>query len=95
MLEVRKGNQYSVVVGAHGRNPRWRWEIRRVPLLGVKLYGDGLSSEKAARLEGAKALHQLLDRIAEEEHHGKKGPGKSLCRSHEVIGKNRAQESAE
>jgi hypothetical protein len=47
----------------------WEWEIlRRSQPLGVRLCGDGLQSEQAAKLAGEKALRELLERLRREEH---------------------------
>jgi hypothetical protein len=69
MSEQRtKSRQYSVVVKAHGRDRKlWSWQIRGVPELGAKLYGEGFPSESAAKLAGEKALHRFLKALSEEE----------------------------
>ena len=45
----------------------WAWEIlRRSKPIGVRLYGDGFTSEQAAKLAGEKAL--VLERLRQEEN---------------------------
>jgi hypothetical protein len=63
-----KSRQYSVIVKALSK--LWSWEIRGIPELGAKLYGDGFPSESAANLAGEKALHQFLKALSEEERNG-------------------------
>jgi hypothetical protein len=47
----------------------WAWEIlRRSKPIGVRLYGDGFTSEQAAKLAGEKALVELLERLRQEEN---------------------------
>ena len=47
----------------------WAWEIlRRSKPIGVRLYGDGFTSEQAAKLAGEKALAELLERLRQEEN---------------------------
>jgi|HubBroStandDraft_6_1064221.scaffolds.fasta_scaffold19747_5 hypothetical protein len=47
----------------------WAWEIlRRSKPIGVRLYGDGFTSEQAAKLAGEKALVELLERLSQEEN---------------------------
>ena len=47
----------------------WAWEIlRRSKPIGVRLYGDGFTSEQAAKLAGEKALVELLERLHQEEN---------------------------
>jgi hypothetical protein len=47
----------------------WAWEIlRRSKPIGVRLYGDGFTSEQAAKLAGEKALVELLARLRQEEN---------------------------
>ena len=47
----------------------WTWEIlRRSKPIGVRLYGDGFTSEQAAKLAGEKALVELLERLSQEEN---------------------------
>jgi hypothetical protein len=47
----------------------WAWEIlRRSKPIGVRLYGDGFTSEHAAKLAGEKALVELLARLRQEEN---------------------------
>lgn len=66
-----KAPRYSVAVKAHGRERKlWSWEIRRVPELGVNLYGEGLPSESAAKIAGEKALRSFLQKLSEEERNG-------------------------
>jgi hypothetical protein len=65
-----KSNQYSVVVKAQNRrgaHKLWCWEIRGVPELGVKRYGEGFRSNSAAKLAGEKALRGFLKALSEEE----------------------------
>ena len=63
-----KSPQYSVVVKAHNRERKlWSWEIRGVPELGAKLYGEDFPSESAAKLAGEKALHGFLKALSKEE----------------------------
>jgi hypothetical protein len=57
---------YSVTVKHHGRNSTWTWEILRTPELGVRLCGENFNSEQAAKLAGEKALHTLLEGLANE-----------------------------
>jgi hypothetical protein len=38
-------------------------EIRRVPELGVRLYGEGFVSPQAAKLTGEDALRELLENL--------------------------------
>ena len=65
-------HQYSVAVKSYGpaAYKLWSWEIRRVPELGVKLYGRDFHSELAAKLAGKKALQDLLNRLSDEERDG-------------------------
>jgi hypothetical protein len=62
-------HHYSVVVKSFGPagHKLWSWEIRRVPELGVKLYGRDFPSELEAKLAGEKALQDLLNRLPDEE----------------------------
>ena len=47
----------------------WAWEIlRRSKPIGVRLYGDGFTSEQAAKLAGEKTLVELLERLRQEEN---------------------------
>jgi hypothetical protein len=47
----------------------WEWEIlRRSKPLGIRLCGDGLKSEQAAKLAGEKALRELLEHLGREEN---------------------------
>jgi hypothetical protein len=47
----------------------WAWEIlRRSKPIGVRLYGDGFTSEQAAKLAGEKGLVELLERLRQEEN---------------------------
>jgi hypothetical protein len=47
----------------------WAWEIlRRSKPIGARLYGDGFTSEQAAKLAGEKALVELLERLRQEEN---------------------------
>jgi hypothetical protein len=59
-------NDYFVRVKCYVRSPspRWMWEIqRRSKPLGVQLYGEGFSSQSAAKLAGEKELREILDRL--------------------------------
>ncbi|MCK1387577.1 hypothetical protein IVB31_25325 [Bradyrhizobium sp. 21] len=49
----------------------WRWEIRRrrAPM-GVKLSGDGYSSQRAAEEAGRQALAKFLTALTSEEQRG-------------------------
>jgi hypothetical protein len=54
-------HQYSVVIKRRGK--LWTWEIRRVPELGVRLYGEDFVSPQAAKLAGEEALRELLENL--------------------------------
>jgi hypothetical protein len=43
------------------------WEIRRIPPLGILLYGENFNSAHAAKLDGEKALQSLLKSLAKEK----------------------------
>ena len=48
--------------------------------MGVRVYGDGLSNEFAAKLAGEKALRELLDNLANEpEDIGPQQPAVPSC----------------
>jgi hypothetical protein len=54
-------------VTVEGSKSSWSWQIHRTSQpLGVKIIGDPLRTEQAARLAGEKALRDFLERLTEE-----------------------------
>jgi hypothetical protein len=60
-------HRYSVTVRRVGDSDHWIWEIQRTPPLGIRLYGENFRSAFAAKVDGKKALQNLLKSVANEE----------------------------
>ncbi len=60
-------HRYSVRVSRVGDRDHWIWEIQRTPPLGVRLYGENFHSARAAKVDGEKALQNLLKSVANEK----------------------------
>jgi hypothetical protein len=43
------------------------WEVKRIPQLGIRLYGENVNSAHAAKVDGEKALKSLLKNLANEK----------------------------
>jgi hypothetical protein len=59
-------HHYSVSVKRVGDANHWMWEIQRTPPLGIRIHGENFRSAQAAKLEGEKALRELLKSISNE-----------------------------
>jgi hypothetical protein len=62
---------YHAVTVSDDCRSAWRWEIRRRSApMGVKLSGDGYSSQRAAEEAGKQALAKFLTALTSEERRG-------------------------
>jgi hypothetical protein len=55
-----------VILTLVARN-HWRWEVQRIPPLGIRLYGENFNSAHAAKVDGEKTLKSLLKSLANEK----------------------------
>ena len=54
-------------VAVEGSNSSWAWRIQRKSRpLGVKIIGDPVRTEQAARIAGERALTDFLERLSQE-----------------------------
>jgi hypothetical protein len=67
MAPSNPAHRYAVSVRRVGNRDHWVWEIHRTPPLGVRLHGENFKSAHAAKIDGEKALQNLLKSVANEK----------------------------